>query len=111
MVSLSIEEVSSERTKIISSTINLVLNENLSWEMLASMLDEMSSNLSNSKQIITILLQELKTLYEKRQISHNEKVTFDHRNKYDTNETDIEEDKIDEVVDDNLLKIIQNFLY
>ena len=80
------EEVCFERSKIISSTIKLVLKKNLSWEMLASMLDEMSSSISNSKQIISILLQEMRTLQENIQGSQNEEIAIGHQKNSSENE-------------------------
>ena len=87
------EEVSNERSKIISSTINLVLKKDLSWEMLASVLDQMASNVSNSKQIISILLQEMRTLHEQIQGSQNEGMAIGHQknsSEYEENETGLE---------------------
>ena len=94
MASLT-NEISKERTKIVSSMIKLVFKEDLSWEIFATMLDQMSSSLSNSKQIITILLQEMKDLHERTLCSENEKITCDQQNislDFETNTTDLEED-------------------
>ena len=88
-------EISKERTKIVSSMIKLVFKKDLSWENLATILDEMSSNLSNSKQIITILLQEMKDLHARIQGSQYEKITWDQHDislDFETNATELEED-------------------
>ena len=82
-------EDSNQRTKMISIMMNLVMKKELSWEMLASMLDEMSSSVSNSKQIITILLQELKSLHTRFQDSQNEKVVIDKQSLIEVNQPDV----------------------
>ena len=78
-----------QRTKMISIMMNLVMKKELSWEMLASMLDEMSSSISNSKQIITILLQELKNLHTRFQDSQSEKVVIDKQSLIEVNQPDV----------------------
>ena len=93
-----INEISDERTKIVSSMIKLVFKEDLSWEIFASMLDQMSSNVTNSKQIITILLQEMKDLHSRILGSQNEKLTCDQEDislDFENLKEDIEEFKND----------------
>ena len=88
-------EVCNQRDKLISSMIQLVLKKDLSWEMLASMLDEMSSSVSNSKQIIAILLKEMKNLHTKVQGSQNKEISNDDHNvslNHDVNETELDEE-------------------
>ena len=96
MASLA-NEISNERTKIVSSMIKLVFKEDLSWEIFATMLDQMSSSLSNSKQIITILLQEMKDLHKLTLCSRNEKKACDQQNislDIETTSTYVEEEKV-----------------
>ena len=79
-------DVCDDRTKMISSMIRLVLKKDLSWDMLESMLYQMSSSLSNSKQIILILLKEMKSLHEKSGVSQNKGITMDQQNVYQDND-------------------------
>ena len=100
-------ELSNEKTKIVSSVIKSVFKEDLSWENLAAILDEMSSNVTNSKLIITILLQEMKDLHLHTRFlsSQDEKRAIDTENilsDFETNTTeykdDIKEDKSDKPI-------------
>ena len=49
-------------TKMISNMIRLAIKCEVSWAVLASLLDEMSSSLVKSKQVIRILLKEFQIL-------------------------------------------------
>ena len=51
---------SGKSSKTISNMIALAIKKKVSWTLLSSFLDEMSSTLDESKQIIRILLEELK---------------------------------------------------
>ena len=98
-------EISNERTKIVSSMIKLVFKKDLSWENLATMLDEMSSNIKNSKQIIAILLQEMKDLHYRFLGSQNETIVCDQQDislDFETDATEFEED-MDEVRSCNVI--------
>ena len=48
--------------KMISNMISLALKKEVSWALLASFLNEMSSTIEKSKQVITILLNELENM-------------------------------------------------
>ena len=58
-------EVSNEIRIVISNMIKLVLGKTITWETLESILIDMSSTLDNSKQIIKVLIHELKAFDEK----------------------------------------------
>ena len=60
-------EVQDERLRMISNMIKMVLKKRMSWETLESLLNNMASSPSKSKQIIKILINELKTLNSKSQ--------------------------------------------
>ena len=88
-------ELSNQRDKMISSMIQLVLKKDLSWDILASMLDEMSSSVTNSKQIIAILLKEMKSLQSKVEGFQNREISNDQHNvslDYDVNETELDKE-------------------
>ena len=59
------KEICDERTKVISNMIKMVLDKSMSWEMLEYLLDDIASSPSKSRQVIKILIHELKALSSK----------------------------------------------
>ena len=59
------KEICEERMKMISNMIKMVLNKSMSWETLESLLNDIASSLSKSKQVNKILIFELKALNSK----------------------------------------------
>ena len=55
-------DVSQKSYIMVSNMISLALKKEISWSILSSLLDEMSSTLVKSKQVIKILLKELENL-------------------------------------------------
>ena len=53
--------------KYFQSSLQLALKNNISWKLLGSILDEMTPNLSKSKQVIKFLLEELEKMHLKLQ--------------------------------------------
>ena len=56
------KELQDERLRMISNMIKMVFEKDMSWEMLESVLNDMASSPFKSKQIISILIHELKAL-------------------------------------------------
>ena len=59
------KEICEERMKMISNMIRMVMDNRMSWEALESLLNDMASSLSKSKQVNKILISELKALNSK----------------------------------------------
>ena len=59
------KEICEERMKMISNMIRMVLDNKMSWEALESLLNDIASSLSKSKQVNKILISELKALNSK----------------------------------------------
>ena len=55
-------DVSQKSYIMVSNLICLAMKKEISWSILSSLLDEMSSTLVKSKQVIKILLKELENL-------------------------------------------------
>ena len=60
-------EVINNNTKMIADIIRLVFEKEITWETLEIILDDMTSTLVKAKQVIKILIQELKALDSKSQ--------------------------------------------
>ena len=82
-----------ETRKMVSRVIELVSKKELSWETLETVVEDVSSNQSNSKQVIKILLQELKTLQSKFDKLQNEAIS-NNQNDDLNDEFDYENDEI-----------------
>ena len=70
-------DVSQKSYIMISNMICLAKKKEISWTILSSLLDEMSSTLVKSKQVIKILLKELENLNLKTDKDLNDKVMRD----------------------------------
>ena len=71
---------SGKSTKTISNMIDLAIKRKVSWALLSSFLEEMSSTLDESKQIIRILLEELKNVNSSENKYHKEGVVMNSMN-------------------------------
>ena len=67
-------EMTEGNSKMISNMIRLVFEREITWETLESILDDMSSTLAKSKQVIKLLIDELKAFDSK---SPNEVIRSD----------------------------------
>ena len=89
-------EVTKYNKSMISNMIKLVFEEEITWETLESFLDDMSSTVSKSKQIIKILIHELKALDSKNQ-----------KSKIDISPTDIAEENTMETETNSVIEDIE----
>ena len=89
----AIIDLQDETRKMVSRVIELVSKKELSWETLETVVEDVSSNQSNSKQVIKILLQELKTLQSKFDKLQNEAIS-NNQNDDLNDEFDYENDEI-----------------
>ena len=56
--------------KYFENSVKMALEEKLSWSILASLLDDMASNLVECKQLIRILLKELQIMHKDKQVEN-----------------------------------------
>ena len=91
-------ESTSDIRKVISNMVKLVLEKEITWDTLESILVDMSSSLAKSKQVIRVLIHELKAFDEK---SLKEKV----------NENDIPSIEIDAFETDTFSEEVQSIAY
>ena len=89
----AIIDLQDETRKMVSRVIELVSKKELSWETLETIVEDVSSNQSNSKQVIKTLLQELKTLQSKFDKLQNEAIS-NNQNDDLNDEFDYENDEI-----------------
>ena len=89
--------VQDERLRMISNMIEMVLDNDMSWETLKSVLNDMASNPSKSKQIISILIHELKALHIRFEREVIENDTPSNSIEIDITETEKTEDFGEEV--------------
>ena len=89
----AIIDLQDETRKMVSRVIELVSKKELSWETLETVVEDVSSNQSNSKQVIKTLLQELKTLQSKFDKLQNEAIS-NNQNDDLNDEFDYENDEI-----------------
>ena len=87
-------EATNDIRKVISNMVKLVLEKEITWDTLESILVDMSSSLAKSKQVIRVLIHELKAFDEK---SLKEKV----------NENDIPSIEIDAFETDTFSEEVQ----
>ena len=63
-------ENSEKLEKYFENSIKMALEDKLSWSILASLLDDMASNLVECKLLIKILLKELQEMYIIKQVGN-----------------------------------------
>ena len=102
-------------TKTIGSIIQLAFKEDISWEILASLLNDFSSTLVKSQKVINVLLQYLRILKKKVQehsifskglesskipdaeIQNNDKQNGQQSNEFEIEQNDLQEDILEAV--------------
>ena len=95
-------DVSQKSYIMVSNMIGLAMKKEISWAILSSLLDEMSSTLVKSKQVIKILLKELENLNLNTGKDLNEGKQKDFSIVTNTNdELEIEENSVSEIEDIN----------
>ena len=60
--------IESHLKRYLRNSINLALQDKLSWTTLVSLLDDMTSTLDQCKELINILLEELLTMHKQKQV-------------------------------------------
>ena len=96
------ENISEESKRTMIHLFGLAMKKEISWAILSSLLDEMSSTLVKSKQVIKILLKELENLNLNTGKDLNEGEQKDFSIVTNTNdELEIEENSVSEIEDIN----------
>ena len=92
------------------NSIQMALQNNFSWKILALMLDEMTPTLSKTKELVKVLLNELQTLQKKHQEFIGERAQLYDKVQCETDEIEILENKstLDEIETSNVEAIESN---
>ena len=85
-------ENSEKLEKYFENSIKMALEDKLSWSILASLLDDMASNLVECKQLIKILLKELQEIYMIKHVGNLQKAISIEEERTENDESEIIEE-------------------